>query len=369
MRKIIMKTAIAAATTLMAGNALAVTWDNTSISGFLSTRYSQSDVPDFYLEHRDDNGINEDGSFYGTKLGINLSTRVNSTTSLAAQWISQSQEGGYATHLDWAFASIGLSDNTKLRAGKIKFPVGLVNEYVDVGVAYPWIQAPAVIYSELQSGPQATRESYTGASVLAETTSGDWIYTADFFAGQVDLTGMTIKGMFGLTLRANWNDAVDIQASTYTGEMKPDDPTSGMGPMMNNRAHSASLFGVKVDWNNIVAYAEAAQVEMDNVMMPGAMDSDSWYATFGYRIGQWLPHVTVQDWSQNRGYGQSVNAVGLNYSLSSKSVIKFEVSQIDSDKMTADPLLNNAIGLFHNDGADLSDDSAQVISIALDTVF
>ena len=58
----------------------------------------------------------------------------------------------YSTHADWAFASFTLSDEFTLRAGKIKFPVGLVNEYVDVGVNYLWISAPVLLYSNEPAG-------------------------------------------------------------------------------------------------------------------------------------------------------------------------------------------------------------------------
>ena len=191
----------------------------------------------------------------------------------------------YSTHVDWAFASFRLTDDFTLRTGKIKFPVGLVNEYVDVGVTYPWIRAPLLLYSEETVGPQAAREAYTGASLLWEVEVGDWSLGSDLFFGQVDLEGMTVKGTLGVTLRANWDDTVEFQASTYQGNMK----TDPAGPMavINEKAHSAKLVGAKLDWNDVVAYAEVAKVEMD-VTAGGQRigDSDAWYVTLGYRLAR-----------------------------------------------------------------------------------
>lgn len=337
----------------------------TEISGFLTTRYSQTDEAAYYQAHRDDNGINEDGSFFGTKLGINLTNTISGTLKVQSQLIAKIEDRGYTAQIDWAFLSQRLNENLSLRTGKIKFPVGLVNEYIDTGIAYPWIQAPPVIYSKYVTGPQATRESYTGVSLLWNGYSGDLNYDVDVFAGQVDLDSMTIKGMAGLTVRGNWDDVVIIQASTYAGEMKPDDPTTGMGPMMDGKQHSASMVGIKYEKNNIVAYTEAATVTMDS--MNGAMNSDSWYATVGYQLGEWLPHITFEDWSQESGYGQSSTTLGLNYALSNKSVVKLGLGQIESDKFaTPWSTTGGTVGMF--DGA-LSDGSTQLVSIAIDTVF
>jgi len=168
-------------------------------------------------------------------LGLTISSQVTDDLSIAMLLMSSSSEE-FSTHVDWAFASFSLNDNFALRAGKLKFPVGLVNEYVDVGATYPWISAPLLLYSEDQAGPQATREAYTGASLLWENSVGDWVLGGDLFLGQVDLDGMTVKGLTGLTARANWDDTVEIQASSYAGTMHTD-PTN----MMNEKTHSATL--------------------------------------------------------------------------------------------------------------------------------
>jgi len=362
------KGAVIIGAAMMASEGIAAKME-TKIDGFLSTRYSVTDEPAFYLEDRNTGGINEDGSFYGTKLGLNISTQVNEKMSVATQLLSSIQDGGYSTTLDWAFANLNLSPTLDLRVGKIKYPVGLVNEYVDVGVAYPWIQAPVVIYSELPTAAQATREAYTGVSLLKSVMVDDWTYSADFFAGQVDLTGMTIKKLLGVSLRANWDDVVEMQLASYQGTMRPADPSTMMGMAMDGKTHKASTAGLKADWNNVIAYAEVAKVEMD--AMSGRMDSDSWYATLGYRLGQWMPHVTVQDWEQGSGYGSSISTLGLNYSITPKTVVKFEVSTIETDSYNNPSLPGapaNSIGLFPT-SAILEDDSTQMYSVALDTVF
>ncbi len=332
--------------------------ERTNISGFYSSRYSVTDEK-VHFHGDEDTGINEDGSFQGTKLGLTVTSQINDDVSVAMLLMSADGHGAYSTHVDWAFASFRLDDEFTLRTGKLKFPVGLVNEYVDVGVAYPWINAPLLLYSEETSGAQATREAYTGASLLWEGEAGDWSLGGDLFFGQVDLEGMTVKGTVGITARANWDDVIEFQASTYEGEMKtaPGSPLA----MMNDKAHSARLVGAKMDWNNIVAYAEAAKVEMD-VMMMGQRtgDSDVWYATLGYRMGKFLPHFTRQDWERGNGDNHQISTLGLAYHFTDSVELKVEQGRITTNNFATQP------GLFDSSP---SSGSVDMTSVAVDIVF
>ncbi len=344
---------------LLASSALwAQSWvDRTHLNGFLSARYNITNEKTPWLGSLDEDGINDDGSFYGTKLGLNISSDLSDRISVMSQLFASSQENDFSVHVDWAFGAFRLNDNFQLRAGKIKYPVGIVNEYVEVGVTYPWIQAPVVIYTENQDGPQATRESYNGASLLWDTSAGDWTWGLDFFGGEVNLENMKVKKMVGVTARADWDETVLFQVSYYQGDMKTNPGMSAMMAAMNNKQHSALVGGVKVDWNDWIAYVEGAKVEMDFKMMGVAVgDSDSWYATLGHRFGRWLPHVTYQDWSRDNDDGHRITTVGLNYNISNKVVVKAEGSQIKTD----------GDGLFDSTP---SDDSMRMFSVAVDMVF
>ncbi len=339
--------------------ALAADWvERTDISGFYSARYSLTDEKAYFHGDRE-TGINEDGSFQGTKLGLVVSSQISDDVNVAVLLMSAADHESFATHVDWAFASFRLNDEFTLRTGKIKFPVGLVNEYVDVGATYPWITAPVLLYSEETIGPQATREAYIGSSLLWESYVGDWSLGGDLFFGQVDLDQMSVKGTLGVTARAIWDDTIEFQASTYQGEMNTD-PTGTLA-LMNEKDHSATLVGVKLDWNNIVAYAEAAQVKMDVVMMGRKTgDSDSWYATLGYRIGKLLPHITRQEWERGNGNNQQISTLGAAYNLTDTMVLKVEQSRIELDDFT------NQTGLFSTSP---TDGSVDMTSIAVDIIF
>lgn len=166
--------------------------DKVSISGFGSAIYRISDQSVPFNGHVEESGIDEDGAFQGTRMGLNVNATVADRITVASQFIASREEENYVAHIDWGFISYQASANWALRSGKIKFPGGIVNEYIDVGLAYPWIAPPILFYTEESSGPQATREAYTGFSSYWTQEIDDWALSADLFYGDVSLESMLL---------------------------------------------------------------------------------------------------------------------------------------------------------------------------------
>jgi len=325
--------------------------DKVTIKGFASSVYQKTNEAEYFNGEATENGIDENGSIQGTRFGININANISDRVTIASQLFATAAES-YAVHVDWAFIALTLTDELTLRAGKVKYPVGIVNEYRDVGYLYPWIAAPLSIYSLVSpNGPQATRESFSGASLLWGKTFDSMTYGVDLYAGEVNLSGSDVRSLNGLTVKADWDDKVLFQASHYKGTMFNATITA-----MNGQEHDATVFGVKVDWNNYVVYAEASDVEMGTLT---AMQSKSSYFTFGYRFGKWLPFVTTQSYKQGQvDDDQTINQLGLRYDIWTNTAIKFEIGTIKTDK---------GQGLF-DDGAP-SKNSVNIYGFAIDTIF
>jgi hypothetical protein len=353
--------------------------DRISISGFASAIYQGTDEEVHFNGEASESGINEDGSFQGTKIGLGIRADITDRMSFASQFLSEDSEG-YSTHVDWAFAAIKLTDDFTFRAGKIKYPVGLVNEYQAVGYAMPWLITPEVIYSELatenamattRTAPGVTRESYTGASLYWNKTVGDWAWDVNLFGGSVALESSDVKKLRGITVNLDWNDTVQFTASTYTGVMRnvpafvaDEDtglPVANSMTAMNGKEHSVDLFGAKADWNNFVFYTEFATINMETIK---AMSADAWYITVGYHFGKWLPHYTYQSYendtkSNAAQYTQyNISALGLRYELMRNTALKFDIAQIDHE---------NGAGLFNA----VPNDAGKIMKfgIGLDYIF
>lgn len=321
-------------------------WEKINLAGFATTTYQQSNdkvqwqprveepgvagMPQVLPKYT--NGVDENGSLRGTRYGFNISAQVNDFTTINSQLFASQQEGHYALRLDWAVVSFQLTDEVAVRTGKIKFPVGIYNEYVSVGYAMPWIQAPAVIYSPEPYGARAVREAYTGASLLYNAEAGDWVYDIDLFGGQVDFEDALLKNMIGLTAGANWDDTVQFQASHYQGTTYPD-LSNPMFMMINEQSNHTTVLSVKADWNDILFVYETSKVELDGVMAgvpTELMYTDSWYSTLGYQIGDFLPHYTYQSLEQGDGDENKISTLGLRWDVASSVAVKFELSRVST---------------------------------------
>ena len=353
--------------TAIGNPALAGAWtDRITLGGFASANYSRTndEVP---FDGEENVGADDKGSWSGTNIGLNINAQVNDRFRVASQ-IFASKAEKFNAKIDWAFGELALTEAINVRAGKIKFPVGILNEYADVGYTMPWLKPPAVIYSELglPNGPQVTREGYTGASLLGNLELGDWVMSADLFAGEIQLETSSVRQLGGISVDADWDDVVLLQGSYNRGVMHG--TGEALGGIMEGTAHQSTVLGIKADWNNILLYAERGDVDMGN---DSTMETLSWYTTLGYQMGDWLPHVTYQDYKKSldgvRTDDQNILTVGLRWDFMPDVALKVELSRINTDM---------GVGLFMPEEATTAEpdptqpgSGVNMIGFGLDTIF
>jgi len=129
-----------------------------------------------------------DGSFQFNELGLNITFQAFDDLRLGAQVLSRDlgREGNNSIFIDWAFADYSWQDWLGVRAGKIKMPLGLYNEYRDLDLARTNIFLPQGSYVE------SWRESFTaltGAGLYGSIDAdvfGEFNYQIQ--AGIMDIT-------------------------------------------------------------------------------------------------------------------------------------------------------------------------------------
>lgn len=348
---------------------LARDWtDDIKLSGFVSSVYEQSNNEAFYAGNAEEAGVDDNGSFAGTRFGLNVNAKVNRQLSVAAQLFASRKEEAYATVVDWAFASVRLPADLHIRAGKIKFPVGLVNEYVDVGYAYTFMRPPTSVYSEDVFGAQVTQEAYTGYSLLWDHSAGDWTMGMDLFFGDTAGEVLSLRKMTGVTFKLDWNYAILLQASAFQGEVLVLDETF-LNPLaeldltgLQGEKHQTTIAGLKMDWNNIILYAEYATVDQEDFEDGKA---SAYYGTLGYRIGSFTPYVTFESFEKAPDSAepneQNVSTVGLRYDFLKNAALKAEYSQIK---------VESGEGLFELEaGQEIEGETVNKFGLALDFIF
>ncbi len=360
---------VAASLLLPATGSLAV--ENITLNGFLTVgaTKSNSTTASGNGNITDDVGFDED-----SRVGIQISADINDRMSVTAQLLGRADRNqNFDAGFDWGFVSYALSEDLTVRGGKLKFPTFLVSEYIEVGYAYPWIRPPAEVYA---SNPIT---AITGLDLLlrtrlgpldllvqpyAGTSSGDEALVPQevlpmlgLAPGTVKYAGFDAENMLGinlaltgdwLTLRGGW---------LRTGVSAP-----SLGVTSKDDVRFASI-GASIDWHDAIVYTEAFRRDIDGQANAFFPNQKGWYATAGYRIARFLPHLT---WAQLRddndsgdpgtGLEQDSLTLGLRVELGSGAALKLEAQRVEPQ--------NGSRGLFM-----AAEDDINVFSLAVDVIF
>lgn len=361
---------------LGAGQAFAV--GDISINGFLTAAGTVGDNDDnAYL-----NGlVDGDASFdtLDSRLGLQITAPINERMDLTAQLLARGGNNQWQTEADWAFVSYQVSDPLQARAGKVKLSTFLVSDYIEVGYAYPWIRPPVEVYT---LNPITT---ISGVDLLYRPSAGDWTFLIQPYVGNSNgeaipstpvatLASMTpgvpvefeAQDMVGLNVSAG-TDAFNFRIGYLETEVTSD--ALATPPGMGASTATFASAGFSMDWRNIVAFAEYAERDEENMAEMMFPDQSAWYATLGYRMGKFLPHLTYAKLDE----GQDIPAVpadivlrqesttlGLRYELASGAALKFEASQVEPE--------TGNVGLFAAPLA-AGEEEHMLYSVAIDVIF
>src|SRR5690554_2645528 len=106
--------------------------------------------------------------------------------------------------VEWAYLSYRPMNNLQLRAGKMRLPLFMYSDSLEVGYAQPWARPPQSVY-----GPISIK-SYVGADATYTMNLDNSAVTGQLFTGFTDEEGTTgpseLRNVFGTTL--SWTDYV-----------------------------------------------------------------------------------------------------------------------------------------------------------------
>jgi hypothetical protein len=377
--------------------------EGVSVSGFLTTGVTYGDkqlLPNTEAVSQDGTIENTPGFSADSRLGLQISAKVNEDISITGQLLAKAREENSNVEADWAFINYRLSEQFSVRAGKIKFPTFLISDYYEVGYAYPWIRPPQEVYS---SNPITT---LNGMDLLARFRFGDLsllvqpyfgvsrgaqalvpqeavqafpicynAFIASFEpcqAGTVLYTDFTADALRGINVSLS-TDIFTIRAGTL--ETKVNAPAF---QVFQDTAKFSSV-GLSMDWHNVVLYSEAFEREIEgraNAAFPNQKGS---YTTLGYRIGKWLPHFTAARIKDNNNpttppdpgfpfvgtpLDQKSETLGLRYEVGSGAALKFEVQKVTPKEGTRGLLISAPSAAPKDPG-----DDVMIYGISLDVVF
>lgn len=274
-----------------------------------------------------------------SKLGGQFQYGLTDTVGVTVQATLKPEQDNWKANLEWAYLSWQATDGLMLRAGRLRSPVYMYSETLDVGFTYPWLRLPDEVYSQVQvSNYEGADAVYTlplsfgsvsfqvagGQAVNRNIFAADDLYDIDYkkiFATNVSLA----TNDFG-TVRIGYTEA-DIDAD-ITGLVTTPFGTRITIPLnqLDKQKGKFTSVGYQYDDGTWITANEWTSriIEADD-----SGSTDAFYLMGGRRFGDFLAHVTYAQLDEDEGR-QTSWTYGLNYNVTPTVIVKGEYKRVDT---------------------------------------
>ncbi len=270
-----------------------------------------------YIGGLGDRGITKDLSFEkDTRFGLQISSDVSENMSVVAQILGRGEQGNFNAIVEWAYVDYEFHKTASVHVGKIKQPVYLVNDYVEVGYAYPWIRPPSEVYQQINP-----LNTVNGIELLLQYPIGSGTLSLQPYLGSnrevipnINSAFFEAENIYGMDIRYSGrgysahasNFRCDVKVSGHIPDLNapgfssPDQGLDINGDNINVvRARidgggkcNVTGVGFNIDLANVVIYSEWTARTTTEELSRVFGNQEAYYATIGYRFGKWLPHIT-----------------------------------------------------------------------------
>ena len=245
-----------------------------NFNGFISGAYISSDNDAGY------NGASSSADFsQDSKIGFQGTFNISNQTQAVLQLMMKG-ENDWDVEAEWAYLSHRFDNGTKIRGGKLRVPLFMYSDYLDVGYAQPFARPPTEVYD------QVPFSSYTGGDISYDFEFEDSTLTLQGFGGEstVPNSDLDLSNIMGANV--SWTDLTWTFRAVY-GQTNLDGEANGL--MIDNEQAVFNGLGGSFDNGSVIAVAEWTTVEIDGLLS----DHESGYLTVGYRIKSFTPYATI----------------------------------------------------------------------------
>ncbi|RMH48569.1 MAG: DNA topoisomerase IV [Gammaproteobacteria bacterium] len=251
----------------------------------------------------------------GTLFGLQVSGQISDKVSATAQMVARGNEN-YNVEAEWAYLSYQATDNGKVRFGRLRMPLYLYSDFVDVGYAYTWVRPPSAVYYLPFNNIEGV--DYYTTFVLGDFDSSLQVYYGAFTDSFVPAEGAPeaetrSRNQFGVAFTFGqdwWTVRAAYHAATLSVDVTgiPISSTDTIGSFANTlrllgfSANADRLLaeeddatfigiGLSIDTGTYLLAAEHVEFDYDNTLFSKDVRD---YVMVGYRTGNWLFNVTAQ---------------------------------------------------------------------------
>ncbi len=336
-------------------------------------------------------GGEEDGRSYGiqgqtndswrgdqlSKFGAQLQYGLTDTIGATIQLTAKAEKDDWQANLEWAYLSWQADQNLMLRAGRLRTPVFMYSETLDVGYSYPWLRLPDEVYSLVHL------TNYEGADAIYSLPLSYGSVSLQLAAGQAKNADtyeydedfeMDYENLFGANISLATNSFGTFRVGYVEADLSADFRASVTGfpqpiPFLQLDEMKGKFTSIGHQYDN-GTWLSANEWVSRSIENDDSGSSDAFYMMGGRRFGEFLAHVTYAQLDEDAGR-QSSWTYGLNYSLLPTVTLKGEYKRVDTrggyDGVfvpSARELTLNAVG-----AAPARNFDGDIISVGVDFVF
>jgi hypothetical protein len=319
-----------------------------------------------------------------SKVGGQFQYGITDTIGFTAQGTVKAIQDTYKPNLEWMYLSWQANDNLSLRAGRLRTPVYMYSESLDVGFTYPWIRLPDEVYSQVQLS------NYEGADAVYTLPLSFGSVTFQAAGGQAkdrnyfvldDQSRIDYKNIYATNVSLATNSFGTLRVGYVEADLDIDVNAVVRTPFGVRSQAFTQLSGNKGKFTSVgYQYDNGTWLTADEwtrrvIEADGSESVDAFYLMGGRRFGEFLAHLTYAQLDDGGGR-QSSWTYGLNYNLTPSVIVKGEYKRVDTSggysgvfvqnaQRTYNDALNAATGL----GSPARNYDGNILSVGLDFVF
>jgi hypothetical protein len=274
-----------------------------------------------------------------SKLGGQVQYGLTDTLGVTAQATLKPEQDTWKGNLEWAYLSWGAADGLTLRAGRLRLPVYMYSETLDVGFTHPWVRLPDEVYSQVQLS------NYEGGDVLYTLPLGIGSLNFQVAGGQAvnrnlfaldDLYDIDYKKIFAANVSLETNDFGTVRVGYAEADIDTDITSAVIFPggvpasvdFKNLDRQKAKFTSIGYQYDN-GTWISSNEWTSSNSEADQEGSIDAFYLMGGRRFGDVLVHLTYAQLDEDAGR-QTSWTYGVNYNLAPTVILKGEYKRVDT---------------------------------------
>jgi hypothetical protein len=322
-----------------------------------------------------------------SKFGAQLNYGITDTLGLTLQTTAKAYSDEWKASLEWAYLSWQSTDNLMLRFGRLRTPVYMYSESIDVGFAYPWLRLPDEVYSQVQlsnyEGADLVYNLPLSFATVSFQLAGGVAKNRDYYLYDEEFD-IDYDNVFGASVSLATNDFGTLRVGYTEADIETE--IAGSFIDLSGNPGSATLLALDKDKGKFTSigyqydngtWLTANEWTSRVIENDGSDSTDSFYLMGGRRFGDFLAHVTYAQLDEDDGR-QNSWTLGLNYNILPTVVLKGEYKRVDTRGGYDGVFVRDAQELYDNTISDLTGGAfgvparnydGDIISAGVDFVF